>query len=41
MFENRFFYAHLHPFFAPPIPLFLRKHPRVAKRKMRDIVIET
>ena len=36
-----FFLAQLHPFLGPPIPSFLRKHPHVAKRKIRDTVIET
>ena len=36
-----FFLAHLHPFLGPPIPPFHRKHPHVAKRKIRDTVIET
>ena len=39
--ENRYFGAHLNPLLGPPIPQFLRKHPHVAKRKIRDTVIET
>ena len=35
------FWAHLYPFLGPPSPSFLRKHPHVAKRKIRDTVIET